>query len=146
MPYIIGIVLALVSVVLGRVAHLDRDRAFYPTVLIVIATYYVLFAVIGGSFGALVVESLVMIAFAIAAVLGFKFNLWLVVFALAAHGVFDFVHGNVVVNPGVPTWWPEFCLAYDVVAAGFLAWLLYQRKLDKNGPQHFAAPPKAPAS
>ena len=146
MPYIIGIVLALISVVLGRVAHLDRDRAFYPTVLIVIATYYVLFAVIGGSFGALVVEAIVMTAFAIAAVVGFKFNLWLVVFALAGHGVFDFVHGNVVVNPGVPMWWPEFCLAYDVVAAGFLAWLLYQRKLDKSPPQPPAAQPKAPVN
>jgi hypothetical protein len=146
MPYIIGIVLALVTVVLARLARLDRDRAFYPTLLIVIATYYLLFAVIGGSFGALVVESIVMTAFAIIAVLGFKFNLWLVVFALAAHGVFDFVHGNVVVNPGVPIWWPAFCLAYDVVAAGFLAWLLYQRKLDKTGPQSLAAHPAPPAS
>ena len=143
MPYIIGIVLALVSVMLARLAGLDRDRAFYPTILIVVATYYVLFAVIGGSFGALVVESIVMIAFAIVAVLGFRFNLWLVVFALAAHGVFDFVHGNVVVNPGVPIWWPEFCMAYDVIAAAFLAWLLYQRKLNKTGPQESAIQPKA---
>jgi hypothetical protein len=146
MSYAIGIVLALLTVVLARLAGLDRDRAFYPTVLVVIATYYVLFAVIGGSFGALVVESIVMIAFAIVAVLGFKFNLWLVVFALAAHGVFDFVHGNVVVNPGVPIWWPAFCLTYDVVAAGFLAWLLYARKLHKTGPQPPAAQPTAPGN
>jgi hypothetical protein len=146
MAYIIGIVLALVSVVLARLAGLDRDRAFYPTILIVIATYYVLFAVIGGSFGARVVESIVMAAFAIVAVLGFKFNLWFVVFALAAHGVFDFVHGNVVVNPGVPIWWPGFCLAYDVVAAAFLGWLLYARKLHKTGPQPSAAQTKAPGN
>ena len=146
MPYAIGIVLALLTVVLARLAGLDRDRAFYPTILVVIATYYVLFAVIGGSFGALVVESIVMIAFAIIAVLGFKFNLWLVVFALAAHGVFDFVHGNVVVNPGVPIWWPAFCLTYDLVAAGFLAWLLYARKLHKTGRQPPVAQPAAPGN
>lgn len=146
MAYTIGILLGLVSVVLARLAGLDRDRAFYPTVLVVIATYYVLFAVVGGSFGALVVESIVMIAFAIVAVLGFKFNLWLVVFALAAHGVFDFVHGNVVVNPGVPIWWPAFCLAFDVVAAAFLAWLLYQRKLDKTGSRPSTAQTKAPGN
>jgi hypothetical protein len=35
----------------------DRDRSFAPTVLIVIASYYVLFAVHGGSSQALVVES-----------------------------------------------------------------------------------------
>lgn len=44
--------------------------------------------------------------------------------ALAAHGIFDLVHGSVISNPGVPTWWPEFCLAYDVTAAVYLAWLL----------------------
>ncbi len=146
MAYITGIVLALLTVVLARLAGLDRDRAFYPTILVVIATYYVLFAVIGGSFGALVVESIVMTTFAIIAVLGFRLNLWFVVFALAAHGVFDFVHGNVVVNPGVPAWWPAFCLAYDVIAAGFLAWLLYARKLGKSDVQPPAAQPKAPAN
>jgi hypothetical protein len=47
-----------------------------------------------------------------------------VVVALAAHGIFDLVHGSAIPNPGVPTWWPEFCLAYDVTAAVYLAWLL----------------------
>ena len=26
-------------------------------------------------------------------------------------------------NPGVPSFWPAFCLAYDVAAAAYLAWL-----------------------
>jgi hypothetical protein len=39
---------------------------------------------------------------------------------LAAHGVFDLWHGEIIANPGVPTWWPMFCSAYDVTAAGFL--------------------------
>jgi hypothetical protein len=103
---------------------LDRDRAFYPTLVVVIASYYVLFAVMGGSGHALVVETLVMAGFLLVAVIGFKKNLWLVVAALAAHGVFDFFHGRVVANPGVPAWWPAFCLTYDVTAAAFLAWLL----------------------
>jgi len=30
-------------------------------------------------------------------------------------------------NPGVPGWWPAFCLAYDVTAAAYLAWLLKRR-------------------
>ena len=56
--------------------------------------------------------------------LGFKFNLWIVVAALAGHGIFDFFHPHVLNNPGVPVWWPGFCLTYDVTAAGYLAWLL----------------------
>ena len=90
----------------------------------VIAAYYVLFAVMGGSGQALVVETFVMTGFLLVAVIGFKKSLWLVVAALAAHGVFDFFHGHVVANPGVPAWWPAFCLTYDVTAAAFLAWLL----------------------
>ena len=53
---------------------------------------------------------------------GFKSSLWLVALALAAHGILDIVHGRVVSNPGVPPWWPPFCLAYDVTAAAYLAW------------------------
>jgi hypothetical protein len=41
-----------------------------------------------------------------------------------AHGIFDFFHGQVIIDPGVPAWWPMFCLTYDVAAAGYLAWLL----------------------
>jgi hypothetical protein len=37
---------------------------------------------------------------------------------LAAHGVLDFFHGRLVANPGVPPWWPAFCRAFDVAAAG----------------------------
>jgi len=49
---------------------------------------------------------------------------WIVVVALAGHGVFDAVHGRIIENAGVPAWWPAWCLAYDVGAAGCLAWLL----------------------
>lgn len=123
MGYAIGVVLALLVSVFARLVGLDRDRAFYPTILIVIASYYVLFAVMGGSMRALIVESIVMSAFALAAVAGLKRNLWLVVAALAAHGIFDFFHAHIVDNPGVPDWWPAFCLAYDLAAAASLAWL-----------------------
>jgi hypothetical protein len=122
--YAIGLVLALSVAVVARSVGFDRDRAFYPTVLVVIASYYVLFAVMGGSMRALVLESVVMSAFACVAVLGFRFNLWLVVAALTAHGVFDAFHRYLVTNPGVPEWWPAFCLAFDVGAAVFLAWLV----------------------
>ena len=56
MGYIVGIVLAFLVSFLARLARFDRDRAFYPTVLAVVASYYVLFAVIGGSHHALTVD------------------------------------------------------------------------------------------
>jgi protein-S-isoprenylcysteine O-methyltransferase Ste14 len=92
--------------------------------LAVIATYYVLFAVMSGSIHVLLIESAIVTLFLLVAFLGFKVSLWFIVAALAGHGVLDFVHARVVTNRGVPDWWPSFCLAYDIVAAGFLASLL----------------------
>lgn len=129
MAILVGVVLALAVGLFATLTGLDRDRAFYPTVMIVIASLYALFAVIGGSFQVLAVESIIGIVFVGAAVAGFKLSLWLVVAALAAHGVFDFIHGRFIANPGVPAWWPEFCLAYDVVAAAYLASLILRSRV-----------------
>jgi len=124
MPYVIGIVGSAAIAVFARYVGLDRDRAFYPTVVIVVALYYVLFAVMSGSVRTVVLESVVMSLFAIAAVVGFKSSAWIVVAALAGHGVFDVVHGHIIENAGVPAWWPAWCLSYDVGAAAWLGWLL----------------------
>ena len=129
MAFLIGITLALSFGLSATFIGLDRDRAFYPAVMIVIALYYALFAVMGGSTRALGLESIAIIAFVAASIAGFRRSLWLVVAALAAHGVFDFFHGQLINDPGVPAWWPQFCLAYDVVAAAYLAWLLSSSKL-----------------
>lgn len=99
----------------------DRDRAFYPTVMIVIASYYVLFAVSGGAADIIAIEAAIMAIFAGLAIAAFKRSLWLVVAALAAHGLFDWLLAPQIPNAGVPAWWPQFCLAYDVVAAAYLA-------------------------
>ena len=129
MSYITGIVIGVVVGLFGRLAGFDRDRAFYPTVVIVSASYYVLFAVMGGSTRAQVLESAPMVVFASMAVVGFRSSLWWIVAAFAAHGVFDLVHDRLVSNPGVPTFWPSFCLAIDVFLAAFLAWLLHHRSV-----------------
>ena len=121
---LVGALLAFAVGLFATVSGLDRDRAFYPTVAIVVASYYCLFAVMGASTRALVLESLVAGAFFAAATLGFRWSLWVVVIALGAHGVFDLAHGAVISNPGVPSWWPAFCLTYDVTAAAYLSWLL----------------------
>jgi hypothetical protein len=91
-------------------------------VTIVVAHYYPLFAVMGGQ--GLVPEILIMALFVGAAVAGFKTSLWLVAAALAGHGLFDLVHAQLIANPGVPVWWPFFCMGFDVMAAACLGWLL----------------------
>ena len=123
-PLAVGTLLAFAVGLLATAIRLDRDRGFYPVVTIVIASYYALFAVMGASTHALFLESLVFVAFLAVSVSGFRSSLWIVVVALAAHGIFDLSHGTFISNPGVPRWWPEFCLTFDVTAAAYLAWLL----------------------
>lgn len=124
MAFAISSTIALGVAVFARVSRFDRDRAFYPTVLMVTASYYVLFAVLGDSMPALVIDGVGLIAFTAAAVLGVR-NQSIVALGLAAHGVLDVFHGHLVANPGVPEWWPAFCLGFDVGAA---AWLLFSAR------------------
>ncbi len=101
MGYLIGAAMAAAVGLLATIVGFDRDRAFYPTVMIVIASYYVLFALSGGTTSTIVIETAVMALFAGAAIAGFKRSMWLVVAALAAHGVFDWFHSPIISNPGV---------------------------------------------
>lgn len=128
MAFAIGVVLALMVGAMATLLGLDRDRAFYPTVVMVIASYYVLFAVMGASRSVLVVETAIAVGFAAVAAAGFRASTWLVVAALALHGGFDLLHPQIVANPGVPPWWPSFCLAYDLAAACYLTALLSRRR------------------
>jgi hypothetical protein len=121
MEYLIGLILAAAVAGLAAVIGFDRQRAFYPTVMIVIASYYVLFAAMGASSRTLFAEIAVASGFLLVAVLGFKRNIWLVVAALVGHGSFDFVHHLFINNPGVPRWWPGFCLAFDGLLGAYLA-------------------------
>jgi hypothetical protein len=128
MEYLVGVLLSLATVVFGAVIGFDRERSFYSTVLVVIATYYVLFAVMGASRRTLMIELAVASGFFLFAALGFKGNLWLVAAALLGHGIFDFIRPGLIANPGVPRWWPGFCMAFDVIFGAWLALRLLQRR------------------
>ena len=133
MEYVIGIAAAIGVGLFASVIGFDKERSFYPVVLIVIASLYLLFAVMAKSTGSLVAEAIAALVFVAMAALGFRKTPWFVVAGLALHGVFDFFHGAVIANPGVPVWWPGWCLAYDVVAAAYLAALIVFRRRSHAG-------------
>ena len=92
-----GACLAFAVGILATVVRLDRDRTYYPTVAIVIASLYSLFAVMedrpsprGRVDGRRRIIAL--------AVFGFRTSLWLVAAALGLHGVSDLVHGSFISN------------------------------------------------
>ncbi|MGE3150155.1 MAG: hypothetical protein AB7K04_13905 [Pseudorhodoplanes sp.] len=124
MPTVIGILLASAIVALGRIAGLDRDRAYYPVALIIIGSYYVLFAIMVGDRAALVGELIFAGFFATIAVVGFRISLWIVAIGMAMHGVFDFTRDLFLPGSGVPPWWPAFCGSIDIALAFALAALL----------------------
>jgi hypothetical protein len=133
MPYVIGIVLAPAIVLLGRLSGLDRDRAMYPITLIVIASYYVLFATMGGA-QALPGELIAAIVFLVIAIIGFRTSLWWVAIGIAGHGVFDWVvHPRVISNPGMPVFWPAFCGSIDVALGVLIGILLLRRAILARG-------------
>ena len=130
MAALIGLMLAIGVAVGAHAVRFDRERVFYPVILIVIASYYVLFATVSGSETDIAMQALLFFVFATAAVVGFRSSLWVVVAGLAAHGLFDFLWGAGGGGAGVPSWWPSFCLAYDLAAAAALSVLLLRFDLD----------------
>ncbi|WP_310542923.1 DUF3703 domain-containing protein [Phenylobacterium sp.] len=121
METVIGVTLALGVALFASAAGFDRARSFYPVLLVMIAGYYVLFAVQAGSVHILTLELWFVCGFVSIAVAGFRWNLWLVVAGLLGHGMLDFVHPHLMPNPSAPIWWPQFCLAFDAAAAVCLA-------------------------
>jgi hypothetical protein len=138
MEYFVGVVLGLVVGLLTSVVGMDRDRALYPAILIVIASYYVLFAIMGGG-AVLVPEMGLSAAFVLVAIIGFRTNLWIVAAAVVGHGVQDLFHGQLIANTGVPPWWPMFCATIDVVIGFYLAWRLHSGQIAASDPSSFAS-------
>ena len=129
MEYFIGLALAVIVAGGATVLGMDRERSLYPAILIVVASYYVLFAVMGADRPTLLLEILAASGFTLLALLGFKNSPWLIAAALAGHGVFDSVHHLLIENPGVPLWWPGFCLAFDGIAGAWLALRIMRQKV-----------------
>ncbi len=133
LPVVIGLVLALAIVALGRLSGLDRDRALYPVALIVIAAYYVLFATMGGP-QALRSELIAASVFVVVAVVGFRTSLWWAAAGIAGHGIFDWlVHPRLIANPGMPAFWPAFCGSIDVALGVLIAILLVRGAIPARG-------------
>lgn len=130
MEYVAGLALGLGVCGLGTVAGLERDRAFYPVMMNVIASYYVLFAVIADDGRALGAEVAISMLFVFLAVIGFRTSLWIVAAAILGHAGLDLVHGDVVANAGVPAWWPMFCASIDAFAAFYLVWRLLSGRIE----------------
>ena len=127
MEYIVGITFALPFCSAAAWLGMDRERVFYPAVVMAVASYYLAFAVVDGRNGVMLSEVAIAAVFIAGAVAGFKYSPWIAVVALAGHGVMDGFHHHLVHNTGVPQVWPGFCMTFDVTAGAFVALLMLAR-------------------
>ena len=127
MEYLVGFTLALLFCAAAAALGMDRERAFYPAVVMAVASYYLAFAVVDGRSGVMLSEVAIAAVFIVAAVAGFKRSPWFAVVALGGHGVMDAFHDLLVHNTGVPPVWPGFCMSFDVTAGAFVACVMRVR-------------------
>jgi len=135
METIVGISLALTFCAAATRLGMDRERAFYPAVVMAVASYYLAFAVVDGRSVVMLSEVAIAAVFIVAAVAGFKGKPWFAVAALAGHGVMDLFHHHLVHNTGVPQAWPGFCASFDVTAGALVAWVMLRRARGKRAQQ-----------
>ena len=126
MEYIAGFLTAVVTVLAGKFLQLDRDRKFYPIILIIIAIIYVLFAIMGKNATVIYAESLFALLFIAIAIIGLKFSGIIIAAGLIGHGMFDLAHDTFVLNTSVPLWWPIYCAVVDILLG---MWLFYMASI-----------------
>ena len=124
--FAVGVFLAIIVAVSSTYLKFDRDISFHSTLLTVIASYYILFSFL--SMEAIWAELSVSIFFIALAFLGAIRLPLLIGIGLILHGIFDLFHSSIIDNSGVPSWWPLFCMAVDVVLG---LWFIYLVKVKK---------------
>ena len=127
---LIGIVLGGVIIFAAKATGFEKDRSFYPVVLIVIALYYVLFAFQSYDGIEIVFEIAIALLFSAVAVWGHRKGLIIVVLGLLLHGIYDLTQSHIEFSTDPPEWWPLFCLGFDFTLAVGLMLTTYILKKD----------------
>ena len=122
---LVGLVVGIGIIVLGKSCGFENDRGFYPILLIVIALYYVLFAFQRMVWVEIATETLVAVLFSMLALGGHQRKFMLVGLGLILHGMYDIFHQHLPLTTEAPQWWPLFCFGVDVVLGG---WFLREYK------------------
>jgi len=115
-----GAVLGSAFVALARRRAPQAELALYAAGLIIAALLYVAFALLLHGIPHLPLEMLGLVLFTVAAGLGLR--IWPLLLGLAwiAHGAWDYLL-HVPAPAYVPSWYPVWCLGFDVVVGLYVA-------------------------
>ena len=118
-----GLGLAVGLILLGRLTGFGRERSYYPMLVLVIASYYPLFAFMAGQNPMLELAcAAAFMALALGPVIWGQ--AWILVgVALVAHGLFDLWLPGHAGHAAGPVWWAPFCAAVDLPLGLWVIWL-----------------------
>ncbi|UWR24570.1 hypothetical protein [Sulfitobacter sp. S190] len=129
-PLLAGVGLGGATVALMAIGGVMHQRGTWATIMVAIASFYVVFAIQTGDTLEIVVHTGLAAGFTALAIIGARTSSWILAAALLGHGIFDVFAGSVIANHA-PGWWGPFCLGIDVVLALTLAAMLLRgRTLD----------------
>lgn len=124
-PALVGLLLALATVVAVALLGRPRGPELLAVLLVAAAAVYPGAALAHGTRRTLVIETLVMIAFAAIALLGLWHSLTLLAIGYFGHAGWDLLHHRRRIGAAVGSKFPPFCLVYDV-AVGALILAIYR--------------------
>ena len=119
-PIGISLSLATATILLTLTLSAAQASEFHAILLTLIASVYIGFALQGGQPYEVGLELTVAAAFIVLALIGLWLSPWFIVLGLALHGVWDFLHHDLIPTP-VPRGYIPLCMVYDGLMAGFLS-------------------------
>lgn len=122
-----GVALSLLLIVSAKLSRFDKDISFFPSILIFIASLYVLFAAMAGH--SIIREVGFASVFVLLAIYGAYKSLFVVGLGILLHGVYDILHIVKFKEIVAPTWWAPFCVAVDCLLG---IWVMYLSKKEDN--------------
>jgi hypothetical protein len=120
MRYLITIVLATITCLVGYSLPFYKAQDFYGILLAMIAGVYIGFAINDGRHDKLLLELLVALGFCVLVLIGMW--KWPVLIALGyfLHAVWDLLHHPFKLGARVKSWYPPACVIYDVLVGAFI--------------------------
>lgn len=119
-PVLVGSLLALATAVAVTLLGKPRGPELLAAVLVAAAAVYPGAALAHGRRRVLLLETLLMIAFAACAILGLWYSYTLLALGYLAHGAWDLLHHPHRAGAPAGRWFPPLCLVYDLLVGAFI--------------------------
>jgi len=122
---ILGLAVAMAMIFLSVVLNkFFSTKLIAATILVAIAFIYVGFALKDNTIPSTILEITIATTFYFMAIIGYSSNPSLLAYGIMLRGVWDAFHRNtLIVGTIIPSYWPSFCLAIDLVYGIYLLYI-----------------------